>query len=151
MNNLVFGDYCHPINVGERNRLLLSLKEAGIQLCSITSADMNDDDDYDDYPNILYTKDGVQNIITSTASGHHHMGNRLSVEVENTTWRERNDADAFIEFPYIIWLGSLDVVIGTDYTLISITDNQLSVSEFLRKSGCLDTFYHGRKFKHHIV
>jgi hypothetical protein len=73
------------------------------------------------------------------------------VEVENTTWRERNDADAFIEFPYIIWLGSLDVVIGTDYTLISITDNQLSVSEFLHKSGCLDTFYHGRKFKHHIV
>jgi len=80
MNNLVYGDYCHPINVGERNRLLLSLKEAGIQLCSITSADMNDDDDYDDYPNILYTTYNQQIIITSVASGHHHMGNRLSVE-----------------------------------------------------------------------
>jgi hypothetical protein len=80
MNNLVFGDYCHPINVGERNRLLLSLKEAGIRLCSITSDDMNDDDDYDDYPNILYTTDNQQNTITSVAGGHQHMGNRLSVE-----------------------------------------------------------------------
>jgi len=73
------------------------------------------------------------------------------IEVEETTWYERNDVDVYIEFPYIIWLCTFNMVIGIDYTSISMHTNQLSVSEFIYKSGCGGIFYHGRTFKHHMI